>query len=132
MQDTLQPRWMHVIDTKNKTLDDIMKDMESKTRQILRKNEKCGITIREIKKDELKIFKDIMKHTSDRREFIDRPLSYYENMWKYLQEEGIIKIMLAEINFDKYKENTNKELIEIKEELKNRKEKYEKNMLKMN
>ena len=73
-----------------------------------------------------------MKHTSDRREFIDRPLSYYENMWKYLQEEGIIKIMLAEINFDKYKENTNKELIEIKEELKNRKEKYEKNMLKMN
>ena len=30
-------------------------------------------------------------------------------MWKYLQEEGIIKIMLAEINFDKYKENTNKE-----------------------
>ena len=109
MQDTLQPRWMHVIDTKNKTLDDIMKDMESKTRQILRKNEKCGITIREIKKDELKIFKDIMKHTSDRREFIDRPLSYYENMWKYLQEEGIIKIMLAEINFDKYKENTNKE-----------------------
>ncbi len=132
MQDTLQPRWMHVIDTKNKTLDDIMKDMESKTRQILRKNEKCGITIREIKKDELKIFKDIMKHTSDRREFIDRPLNYYENMWKYLQEEGIIKIMLAEINFDKYKENTNKELIEIKEELKNRKEKYEKNMLKMN
>ena len=41
MQDTLQPRWMHVIETKNRTLDDVMKDMESKTRQILRKNEKC-------------------------------------------------------------------------------------------
>ena len=27
MQDTLQPRWMHVIETKNKSLDDVMKDM---------------------------------------------------------------------------------------------------------
>ena len=41
MQDTLQPRWMHVIDTKNKTIEEVDKDMESKTRQILRKNERC-------------------------------------------------------------------------------------------
>jgi peptidoglycan pentaglycine glycine transferase (the second and third glycine) len=74
MQDTLQPRWMHVINT-DRSLDDVMKDMESKTRQILRKNEKCGITTREITRDELPLFKDIMQHTSDRREFVDRLLS---------------------------------------------------------
>ena len=132
MQDSLQPRWMHVIETDNKSLDDILKDMESKTRQILRKNEKCGITTREITRDELPIFKDIMQHTSDRRDFIDRPLSYYENMWDTLHKNGILKIIVAEIDFKIYEENTKKELNENENELKDRKYKKEHNILKMN
>ncbi len=132
MQDTLQPRWMHVIETKNKTLDDVMNDMESKTRQILRKNEKCGIKTREITRDELPIFKDIMQHTSDRREFVDRPLSYYENMWDNLYDSGILKILIAEIDFNEYEKNTKVELNDNKNELKDRINKKEKNLLKMN
>ena len=132
MQDTLQPRWMHVIETKNKTLDDIMKDMESKTRQILRKNEKCGIHTREITKEELPIFKDIMKHTSDRREFVDRPLSYYENMWYNLHDDGILKILIAEIDFKEYEQNTKLEKEQIEKELEDRIYKKENNLLKMN
>ena len=38
MQDTLQPRWMHVIEINGKNEDEVQKDMESKTRQILRIN----------------------------------------------------------------------------------------------
>ena len=132
MQDTLQPRWMHVIETKDRNLDDVMKDMESKTRQILRKNEKCGITTREITRDELPIFKDIMKHTSDRREFVDRPLSYYEAMWDALHDSGILKILIAEIDFNKYEKNTLEEKKEIENNLKDRIYKKEKNILKMN
>ena len=132
MQDTLQPRWMHVIETKDRTLDDVMKDMESKTRQILRKNEKCGITTREITRDELPIFKDIMKHTSDRREFVDRPLSYYEAMWDALHDSGILKILIAEIDFNKYEKNTLEEKEEIEKNLKDRIYKKEKKILKMN
>ncbi len=132
MQDTLQPRWMHVIETKDRTLDDVMKDMESKTRQILRKNEKCGITTRELTRDELPIFKDIMKHTSDRREFVDRPLSYYEAMWDALHDSGILKILIAEIDFNKYEKNTLEEKEEIEKNLKDRIYKKEKNILKMN
>ena len=132
MQDTLQPRWMHIIETENKSLDEVMKDMESKTRQILRKNEKCGITTREIAKEELPIFKDIMKHTSDRREFVDRPLSYYENMWDTLHDTGILRVLIAEINFKEYEKNTKDELNENKKELEERITKKEKNILKMN
>ena len=132
MQDTLQPRWMHVIETKDRNLDDVMKDMESKTRQILRKNEKCGITTREITRDELPIFKDIMKHTSDRREFVDRPLSYYEAMWDALHDSGILKILIAEIDFNKYEKNTLEEKEEIENNLKDRIYKKEKNNIKMN
>ena len=132
MQDTLQPRWMHIIETEDKTLDDIMRDMESKTRQILRKNEKCGITTREITKEELPIFKDIMQHTSDRREFVDRPLSYYESMWDSLYDSGILKILIAEINFNEYEKNTKEELQQNKDELNDRINKKENNLLKMN
>ena len=132
MQDTLQPRWMHVIETKNRTLDDVMKDMESKTRQILRKNERCGITTREITREELPIFKDIMKHTSDRREFVDRPLSYYEAMWDNLHDSGILKILIAEIDFNIYEKNTIEEKEETEKSLKERIYKKDKGILKMN
>lgn len=131
MQDTLQPRWMHVIDT-DRSMDDVLKDMESKTRQILRKNEKCGIITHEIEKDELKTFKEIMKHTSDRREFVDRPFSYYENMWDKLHDSGILKIRIAEIDFNLYEKNTNNEKNEIENALKDRIKKYENKELKMN
>ena len=132
MQDTLQPRWMHIIETKNKTLEEVMKEMESKTRQILRKNERCGITTREITKDELPIFKEIMQTTSDRREFIDRPLSYYEAMWDTLHDSGILKIIIAEINFDTYEKNTKEELETNEKELAERISKKEKNIIKIN
>lgn len=132
MQDTLQPRWMHVIETKNRTLNDVMKDMESKTRQILRKNERCGITTREITRDELPIFKDIMKHTSDRREFVDRPLSYYEAMWDNLHDSGILKILIAEIDFNIYEKNTIEEKEKTEKSLKERIYKKDKGILKMN
>lgn len=132
MQDTLQPRWMHIIETEDKSLEDVMKDMESKTRQILRKNEKCGITTREITREELPLFKDIMQHTSDRREFVDRPLSYYESMWDSLYESGILKILIAEIDFNEYEKNTKNELKQNEDELNDRINKKENNLLKMN
>ena len=131
MQDTLQPRWMHVIET-NRSLDEVNSEMESKTRQILRKNIRSGIHVHDIKKEELKDFKEIMEKTAERRAFIDRPFKYYENMWKHLHDSGILKIMIADIDFNEYKENTKKELTELEESLKDRINKYENKELKMN
>lgn len=132
MQDTLQPRWMHVIEINGKNEEEIQREMESKTRQILRKNEKSCITTREITKEELPIFKTIMEHTGERRDFIDRPLSYYEAMWDNLYPTGILKILKAEIDFKKYEENTKKELEEVENSLKDRIYKHDNNLLKMN
>ena len=132
MQDTLQPRWMHVIEIDGRNEEEVQKDMESKTRQILRKNEKSSIKTREITEDELPLFKSIMQHTGDRRDFIDRPLSYYQAMWKHLHPTGILKILVAEIDFIEYEENTKKELEEIKKELEDRTYKHDNNLLKMN
>ena len=132
MQDTLQPRWMHVIDINGRSEEEIQKDMESKTRQILRKNEKLGVVTREITREELPLFKEIMQKTSDRRDFIDRPLSYYESMWDSLHDSGILKIMIAEADFKLYEKNTKKEKEEIEKALKDRIYKHDNNLLKMN
>ncbi len=132
MQDTLQPRWMHVIEINGRNEEEVQKDMESKTRQILRKNEKSSIKTREITREEIPLFKSIMEHTGDRRDFIDRPLSYYEAMWDNLYPTGILKILVAEIDFNEYEENTKKELEEIESSLKDRIFKHDNNLLKMN
>ena len=132
MQDTLQPRWMHVIEINGKTEEEVLKEMESKTRQILRKNEKSSIKTREITKEEIPIFKSIMEHTGDRRDFIDRPLSYYEAMWDNLHDSGILKILIAEIDFEEYEKNTIKEKEEIEKNLEDRIYKHDNNLLKMN
>ncbi|MBQ6497832.1 MAG: peptidoglycan bridge formation glycyltransferase FemA/FemB family protein [Bacilli bacterium] len=132
MQDTLQPRWMHVIEINGRSEEEVQKDMESKTRQILRKNEKSCIKTREITRDELPIFKEIMEHTGDRRDFVDRPLSYYEAMWDNLYESGILKILLADIDFKEYEKNTREELKTVEDALKDRIYKHDNKLLQMN
>ncbi len=132
MQDTLQPRWMHTITVENKTVDDLMKDMDPKTRQILRKNERLGIKVREINREELPIFKDIMQHTSERRDFLDRPLSYYESMWDSLHDSGILKILIAEIDFEEEKENIKKQMDSLKNSMVERKKKFDSKETPMN
>lgn len=132
LQESLQPRWIFITETKNKTIDDVMKDMDPKTRQIIRKNERLCIKVREIGYDELDKFKDIMQHTGDRRDFIDRPLSYYQNMYKHLHDPGILKILLGELNTKELLDNLNKELNDYKNELKDRQYKHDNGIIKMN
>lgn len=106
-QQTLQGKWIYWIDIDGRSIDDVMKDMTSKTRQMIRKNEKNGVVVREASYDELNKFKDIMDHTSDRREFLSRSLAYYQAMYNALNCEGICKIYFAEVNLsnqlDKFK-----------------------------
>lgn len=132
MQESLQPRWIFVTDTKGKSVDEVMKKMESKTRQIIRKNERECIKTREISYDEIELFKDIMSHTGDRRGFIDRPLSYYQNMYKELNPSGILKILVAELDIKELVETYEKEIDEIKKSYEERKYKHDNGINKMN
>lgn len=132
MQEELQPRWIFVTDVYGRTIDDLMKDMDAKTRQILRKNERDKIKCREIGYDELDKFKDIMQHTGDRRNFIDRPLKYYQDMYNYLGKDGILKILIAELDLDELIGEIDKEINELETEYKDKEAKYTKDPSKMN
>ena len=132
MQEALQPRWIFVTPTKDTTVDEIMKGMDAKTRQILRKNERNKIKVREIEYDELDKFKKIMQHTGDRRDFIDRPLSYYQNMFKYLHDDGILKILIAELNTNELIQEYEEEIQKIQKDKNIREKKYQEAPDKMN
>lgn len=104
----LEPRWLSVLNLENKTADEIFKNMRTTTRWSIRNSQKNCLKIIECKEEDLKEFKALMQHTANRREFIDRPLSYYQNIYNVLKKEDLVKILLVEINF--------KELLKITEE----------------
>lgn len=95
----LEPRWVSVLDIKDKTIDELFKNFRSGTKWSINNSKKNFITMVEADEDNLFEFKNLMEHTSERRGFIDRPLSYYQEMFKILKREKLVKVLLAEINF---------------------------------
>lgn len=114
----LEPRWISVLDIKDKSMDELYKKMRSSTKWRINNSKKNCLKIIEAKKDELIEFKKLMQHTAERREFIDRPLSYYENMFEVLNKHNLVKVLLVEINFKELKEFSEEELIKNKEKRK--------------
>ena len=107
----LQPRWMFVLDTENKSEDDLMKGMIKQTRKNVKKTLKMGLVLENIGIEGLPEYKKITEHTGSRRGFIDRPLSYYENMFKELKDK--IKIILCYLDTEKSVSLLQKEIDEI-------------------
>ena len=100
LKDASQPKYMYALDLKGKTPEELMADFKSNTRGHIRKAEKMGVKVRELAKDELKIFKEITEKTSKRREFEDKPLSYYEEMYDLFVPRGEALFLTAEISVD--------------------------------
>ncbi|MBR0423992.1 peptidoglycan bridge formation glycyltransferase FemA/FemB family protein [Candidatus Saccharibacteria bacterium] len=97
-KDPSQPKYMYALDLDGKTPDELMADFKSNTRGHIRKAEKMGVRVRELKREELNIFKQITESTSIRREFEDKPLSYYEQMYDLFVPRKEAMFLLAEAN----------------------------------
>lgn len=95
----LEPRWVSVLDIKGKSIDELFKSFRSGTKWGINNSKKNFITMVEADESNLFEFKNLMEHTSERRGFVDRPLSYYTEMFKILKRENAVKVLLAEINF---------------------------------
>lgn len=121
LEGNLQPQYAFVLYLKNKTIDELEKNMETTTKQMIRKNEKMGIKCREIELKDLEKFTDVMKDTAKRRGFIDRPYSYYKDMFNIFGDD--IKILLSEINLDNYLSILTKDLENAEKDLKDKNQK---------
>ncbi len=115
----LEPRWLSVLTLESKTIDDILKDMRSTTRWLINKSKKNFIKIKEATYDDLADFKKIMEHTAERRSFDDRPLSYYQEMYKELTKTDMYKLLFANIDLKSLKENYLKEIEHLNSRINN-------------
>lgn len=112
-KDDLEPRWISVLDLEDiNSIDDAYKNMRSSTKWRINNSKKNSLEVVEADLDNLFEFKNLMKHTAERREFVDRPLSYYQNMFKVLKEKDLVKVLLVKINFKKLLETSKSNLDE--------------------
>ncbi len=92
-----EPKYAFVLELKNRTSDEIFADLKRNTRNHVRKAEKKGVRIRELSRAELPIFKQITESTSERRNFTDKSLKYYEQMYDLFADKGEVKFLVAEV-----------------------------------
>ena len=114
-EERIQASWLYTLDVKNKTLEEIMKPMDSKTRQMIRKNEKNGIIIREGNENDLELFVDIYNNTGERKSFNTHTLEYYTNFYNACKND--MKLIIAEIHTDVMINNIKNEIDEIEKKM---------------
>ncbi|MBQ0066141.1 MAG: peptidoglycan bridge formation glycyltransferase FemA/FemB family protein [Firmicutes bacterium] len=115
--ESVQCRWMSVLDLQNTDEKTLLKNMDSQTRWAINKTLKLGIRVREIGEDELYKFDQIMKHTSVRRGFSDTDESYYHQQMQTYGKGNIIKFVLAELDLNEYEATLNEQIRVREEEL---------------
>ncbi len=111
-KDMEQVGWMFSLDLEGKTEDDILKQMRQNTRNIIRKTEKFGITVKTLTFDELERFYNIMLETGARKNFHVRDISYYQNMYKLFAPKDEVKFFITELDLKKYISNLEQEIQE--------------------
>ena len=108
-----QMDWLFALNIEGKTIDELKKEFRPSTRNIINKTLKSNITIRELEYNELNTFKVLTEKTSNRKNFKDRSLTYYQDMYHLFKPLNELKFLIAEINFPEYikKLESEKEMI---------------------
>lgn len=111
-----QVGWMFSLDLEGKTEEQILKEMKPNTRNIIRKTEKFGITMKELSYDELDRFQSIMEETGQRKGFSVRKVEYFQEMYKLFHDKNEVKYYITELDLKKY-------INQLKQEKKEKEEK---------
>lgn len=110
-----QTSLMFVLDINEKSLEELKKDFRPSTKNVLNKVLKSNIKVRELEYDELPVFKNLTEETSERKNFGDKPLSYYQEMYQLFKPLNLIQYLIAELPIDEYirtLEDTKKSIID--------------------
>lgn len=98
-----EPDWHYVKDLSGLTPETLRKSFSKKGRPLVNKTNSFGIKVRKLTRDELHIFKEITASTSERREYTDKPLNYYEAFYDSFGDK--CEFVIATINFQDYLKN---------------------------
>jgi lipid II:glycine glycyltransferase (peptidoglycan interpeptide bridge formation enzyme) len=99
---TRQGRWVFQLSLGGRSADEIFAGFAAGHRNLIRKAERYGVSIRELGCDELSRYKKITEMTAVRRGFSDRSLEYYQKMKLVWGEDA--KFVVAVLDVAKYQE----------------------------
>ena len=98
-----EPDWHYVKDLTGLTQEHLIASFSKKGKPLVKKTNSFGIQIQALKREELERFSKITAATSDRREYQDKPLSYYQDFYDSFGDKA--EFLMASINFLAYHDN---------------------------
>ena len=99
--------WHYVKDMEGITEKNLLKSFSKKGKPLVKKAKSFGIELKRLNRDELQLFKDITSSTSDRRDYQDKTLDYYQTFYDSFGNKA--DFMIATLNFHHYYTNLEKD-----------------------
>ena len=95
-----EPDWLYYKNLTDLTEKNLLNSFSKKGKPLVKKAETFGIQLKKLKREELSIFKDITRSTSERREYSDKSLEYYEKFYDAFGDQA--EFLIATLNFSEY------------------------------
>lgn len=113
-----QVRWAFILPLEGKTKEEIFNGFKPNTRNIIRKNLKYGVKVKELEKDQLHLFTELVESSGSRKNFHSRTTEYYKNMYDLFHSNGDVKFLVTELDMNEYKNHLYDEKSELEEKIK--------------
>ena len=84
----VQPRFVFAIDVEGKSDEELLATFSQEWRRNIKKAEKSEVKVRQANFSDLETFHTLYKETAKRDKFTPRPLNYFKQMWKSLNENS--------------------------------------------
>ncbi|MEY8462726.1 aminoacyltransferase [Streptococcus merionis] len=95
-----EPDWHYVKDLSGLTEDSLLASFSKKGRPLVKKALSFGIKTRTLERHELQLFKDITAATSERRDYEDKSLDYYQDFYDSFGDKAEFRV--ATLHFTDY------------------------------
>lgn len=107
--------WHYVKDMEGITEKNLLKSFSKKGKPLVKKAKSFGIELKRLNRDELQHFKDITSSTSDRRDYQDKTLDYYQTFYDSFGDKA--DFMIATLNFHQYYTNLEKDQAKLAQKI---------------
>ena len=107
--------WLYVKDMEGITEKNLLQSFSKKGKPLVKKAKSFGIELKRLNRNELQLFKDITSSTSDRRDYQDKTLDYYQTFYDSFGDKA--DFMVATLNFHHYYTNLEKDQAKLAQKI---------------
>ncbi|MGT2866012.1 aminoacyltransferase [Streptococcus fryi] len=117
--------WHYLKDLSQLTEDTLFDSYHKKGKALVKKAHSFGIQLTTLKREELHRFKAITSATSERRDYDDKSLEYYQTFYDHFGDKA--EFMMASINFKDYLDQVEQGQQQVSDSIANLKDYYQDN-----